>query len=296
MFQLNLDIYTIFLDRLFIKDNIISTNLIKDVYLHFENSIKIYINVKENNFYEVFNINGIPRNELFKPEIIIIFNDNTEKIIKNATDNYLIKETYWQYVNPIIEELKQKQNGRVLEIGSRARSGISRKNQFKPNMNWEYVGFDIYNGENVDVIGDGHCISSYFPNEHFDFVVSIAVLEHIMIPWKLSIELNKIMKVGSIGIFITHQTYPVHDMPWDFWRFSDKSWDAIFNKYTGFQILNTKMLEPAYIVSKVIHQALDHQDYMGYQCSLVIFKKIGNTDLSWNVNINDIILSQYPTT
>jgi len=31
----------------------------------------------------------------------------------------------------------------------------------------------------------------------------------------------------------------MHETPWDFWRFSDTSWNSLFNCYTGFRVLDT---------------------------------------------------------
>ena len=64
-----------------------------------------------------------------------------------------------------------KEGMKILEIGSRAVTGfIPRK--FFPLAN--YVGFDIIAGENVDVIGDAHKLSSYFDSsEKFDLVFSL---------------------------------------------------------------------------------------------------------------------------
>ena len=60
-------------------------------------------------------------------------------------------------------DLANKNHWRVLEIGSREVTGVSsmRKRLFDA----EYVGFDFYSGNNVDIIGDVHKLSSYFNGE-----------------------------------------------------------------------------------------------------------------------------------
>src|SRR6266446_636421 len=65
----------------------------------------------------------------------------------------------------------------VLELGARARSGISRRDLFK-DLN--YTGFDIKDGENVDVVGDAHRLTSMFERGQFDFAYSISVFEHLL--------------------------------------------------------------------------------------------------------------------
>src|SRR5262245_5071097 len=63
-------------------------------------------------------------------------------------------------------DIGNKPGMRILEIGSREVTGPSTD-----RANFEkacYVGFDIYPGTNVDVVGDVHRLSSYFaPDERF---------------------------------------------------------------------------------------------------------------------------------
>ena len=57
---------------------------------------------------------------------------------------------------------------RVLEIGSRNVTGANLRSRFS---NADYIGFDFYAGENVDVVGDAHKLSSYFEGEQkFDLI------------------------------------------------------------------------------------------------------------------------------
>ena len=123
---------------------------------------------------------------------------------------------------------------KVLEIGSRNVTGIMRNEHFK---NAEYVGFDVLGGENVDVVGDAHQLSKYFSSENFDAVFSISVFEHLLMPWKVILEINRVMKMGGFLFISTHPTWSSHELPWDFWRFQKNSFHALLNKYTGFDIV-----------------------------------------------------------
>lgn len=191
-------------------------------------------------------------------------------------------------------DLRTRPSGRVLEVGSRARSGVTRRDQIPST--WEYAGFDIIDGPNVDLVGDAHQLSQHFPYESFDAVFAMSVLEHILMPWKFAIELNRVMRPGAVGLFTTHHTWPLHEKPWDFWRFSDQAWKAILNPATGFEIIETQLAEPAFIVPRWTHAVTNFGDaYFGWLTSCVRFRKIGNTSLEWPVEVSDVTDTVYPS-
>ncbi|WP_373690468.1 methyltransferase domain-containing protein [Sphingobium sp. DEHP117] len=64
----------------------------------------------------------------------------------------------------------------------------------------------------------------FFEASSFDAVYSVSVFEHLLMPWKVALEMNRVLRMGGIAYIHTHQTLGLHDMPWDFWRFSDTSW------------------------------------------------------------------------
>jgi hypothetical protein len=189
--------------------------------------------------------------------------------------------------------LAEKGEGKLLEIGSRARSGIVQTSHVPAN--WTYTGVDLIEGPNVDVVGDAHRLSQLLTEPRFDAVVSISVLEHILMPWRFVIELNRVLNPGAIGFMSSHQSWPLHDQPWDFWRFSDTAWAALFNQATGFEVLATGLGERAYMVAEKIHPITAHrEDHPVWGISAVLFRKIGDTQLDWPVEPEDVIHTSYP--
>ncbi len=183
--------------------------------------------------------------------------------------------------------------GTLLEVGARARSGTTRRDWAPPG--WGYSGFDIVAGPNVDIVGDAHALSRLCPAEHFDAVMAFSVLEHLLMPWKFIIELNRVLKPGAIGLFTTHQSWPLHDAPWDFWRFSDKAWAGLLNPATGFEIIDARLGEPAYLVAERCSPTTAFAERPGaYLASFVLFRKIGATELNWPVELTEIIGTHYP--
>lgn len=184
-------------------------------------------------------------------------------------------------------------SARVLEIGSRARSGISRGELFS---GCEYVGVDICAGDNVDVVADVHELSKRRIGR-FDFVFSVSVFEHLLMPWKVAVELAKIMNQGGLVFLQTHQAWALHDVPWDFWRFSRESWQAIFNSQTGFEIIGTAYKQPCLYVSAFDtgSPVIDHGfKNFGYYTVVCLAKKIGEPKVEWPATLSQIIETKYP--
>ncbi|MCB2186179.1 MAG: class I SAM-dependent methyltransferase [Deltaproteobacteria bacterium] len=208
--------------------------------------------------------------------------------------NNLAGDPYHLLVNRFFHEtLPSLGSGRVLEVGSRARSGVSRRDLIPPEL--EYVGMDIAPGENVDVVGDAHELSAAFPAGHFAAIFSMSVFEHLLMPWKVVLEMNRILAPGGLVMITTHHTFPLHDQPWDFWRYSGDAWQALFNSATGFQIVDTALGEPAAIVPVFSHALLNGLDQQpAFLANTVLARKTGESQLSWPVKLAEVVDSRYP--
>lgn len=192
------------------------------------------------------------------------------------------------------ERLRVKPTGHLLEIGSRSRSG--NVNRYLVPEGWTYEGLDVVAGPNVDTVGDAHRLASLYPPATFDAVLAVSVLEHILMPWRFVVELNRVLKPGALGFFVTHQTWPLHDQPFDYFRFSDRAWIGLLNEATGFEILAAKMGEPCFVVPSKVQSstAFGEETPAGMLISSVLFRKIGETELSWNVDPEPLMEGTYP--
>lgn len=128
----------------------------------------------------------------------------------------------------------------VLEIGSRVVTGARWRDKF---ASANYTGFDFYPGDNVDVVGDAHRLSSYF-DKKFDLIFSSAVFEHLYMPWVVAEEIQKLLKVGGCVFVETHFSYKAHERPWNFFQFSEVGLQALFNSALGFEVLDSGMSNP----------------------------------------------------
>ncbi len=182
---------------------------------------------------------------------------------------------------------------RVLEIGSRARSAISRRDKLPASAT--YVGLDIMQGPNVDVVGDAHDLKANFAGASFDAVFSLSVFEHLLMPWKVALEINHVLRVGGLLFINTHPAWPLHDLPWDFWRFSDRAWTGLFNRYTGFEIISAVLGEEAMIVPRITHAVVARMDRSPtYLSTAVLCRKVAETSLTWPVPLREVAQGFYP--
>ncbi len=232
---------------------------------------------------------------LVRGKLRIRFSNNTEFEIDQLGNRANHRDPAHLLLGTFQSLLQSRPVGRLLEIGSRARSGITRRHLAPKG--WDYTGVDILDGENVDVVGDVHRLSDLFPANNFQAVMSFSVFEHVLMPWKAAVEINRILDVGGVGFLFTHQTWPMHDQPWDFWRFSAESWRALFNSRTGFAIIDAAVGEPAYVVANLCHPATNFGPVpAGFLASAVLFQKTSETDLDWAVALDEVVQDFYPAT
>lgn len=184
----------------------------------------------------------------------------------------------------------------MLKLGSRSVDNSPAVNVF-PHCK-EHIGMDIHPGVGVDVVGDAHKLSELFAKDQFDYIYSLSVFEHLFAPWKVVIEMNKVMKTGGYVFVGTHPVWPIHELPWDFWRFPENGFHALFNKHTGFEIVSLTEGLPAKLYSLVEDEptkaACMHQLNQGVA---VIARKVGDyrSDLlSWDIDISEILDTTYP--
>lgn len=140
-------------------------------------------------------------------------------------------------------EIANKPGMRVLEIGSREVTGkSSARNDFDKA---HYLGFDYYSGDNVDIVGDAHRLSSYFEGEEkFDLIYSSACFEHFAMPWLVAAEIAKLLKVGGHVFVETHFSFSSHERPWNFFQFSDMGLKVLFSPALGITCIDSGMSNP----------------------------------------------------
>lgn len=190
-------------------------------------------------------------------------------------------------------DVASRPGARILELGARARSGHERRGHF---ASAEHVGFDIREGPGVDVVGDAHALRSIFPDGHFAFATSVSVFEHLAWPWKAVVELAHVLEPGGLVYTQSHQTWPVHDAPWDFYRYSKSGWRALFCAATGFEVVAADDLMPARVVPlcQTGDPSIAVEGSTGFLMSACIARKIGEPQVAWDAVPDLSLFAEYP--
>lgn len=210
-------------------------------------------------------------------------------LVKDVSEPENVSHSKWR---EYIYNNWNKKGVRILEIGSREVTGKSEaRARF---CEAEYVGFDYYDGDNVDVIGDVHKLSSYFgEGEQFDLIFSSACFEHFAMPWVASAEIAKLLKVGGHVFVETHFSFTTHERPWNFFQFSDMALQVLFPPALGFECIESGMSNP--IVGRFSSFADDYlknQPVLGLYChSEFLGKKVERVDdFKWEtLGLNDVV-------
>lgn len=212
------------------------------------------------------------------PEVYKVFDVPTDRKISH--DNWI----------DYLVELCDKPGMRILEVGSREVTGDVFRDKFR---HASYVGFDYYSGNNVDVVGDAHKLSSYF-DEKFDLIFSSAVFEHLAMPWMAAIEMIKLLKKGGYIFIETHYSYASHERPWHFFQFSENALDVLFPEKFGMRCIRKGCSNPIegnfseeaseYLRGRLIPGLYCHSEYLGQK-----MEDVEEEELDWSgVTLEDV--------
>tara|TARA_B110000046_G_scaffold52102_1_gene58144 strand:+ start:20494 stop:21237 length:744 start_codon:yes stop_codon:yes gene_type:complete len=216
-------------------------------------------------------------------------------IAKDIPHSEKIRHDKWQ---EYLYENFNKEGLRILEVGSRE---VTANSKARERFNKaEYVGFDYYPGNNVDVVGDAHKLSTYFDqNERFDLIFSSACFEHFAMPWQVSYEIAKLSKVGGHIFVETHFSFSSHERPWHFFHFSDMALKVLFSEAMGINCIEAGFSTPLvgrfskfaapYLRLKPVKAMYCHVEFFGKKTEHV-------DDFNWSsINLEELVgNSKYP--
>jgi len=128
-------------------------------------------------------------------------------------------------------------NSSVLEIGA-TKSPITREASWKLvptgtqysvldlNINRVKKAFPEMSPDNIYIQDLHECT---IPDNTFDVVISIDVLEHVERPWICAEQIQRITKPGGYIFTVVPWSWRYHPCPMDYWRFSPKCLESLFS-------------------------------------------------------------------
>lgn len=147
-------------------------------------------------------------------------------------------------------------SGKTLDIGA----GGSPYAKLFPNR----VSVDIVSQEGVDVVADVHDLS-VFKNEEFDIILCTEALEHFHDPTQAIRELTRVLKRDGILILSTRFIFPLHNIPHDYYRFTEYGLRYLLR---GYDIKKFVADGNTMTTLAILYQRI------GYQCDTLWFKPL----------------------
>ncbi len=145
---------------------------------------------------------------------------------------------------------RERRAPRVLELGTRQSvPGRSTRHEAWVPHAAEYVGVDLAPGADVDLVADIHRLSAVVGGERFDIVISCSTFEHVKYPHLAALEILRTLAIGGLLFVQTHQTFPLHAYPADYFRFSREALASLFGTRMGFRTIGTEYVYPAEVRS-----------------------------------------------
>ena len=173
-------------------------------------------------------------------------------------------ELSW-FEQEFIRLMNERDKPAVLEIGTYKTTPTTTTFKHKldgqvPGM--DFIGIDCREGENVDQVADAHRLADVFPANHFDGVISLFTFEHLARPWVVAHQIRHVLKPGGFVWVCTHQTYPLHYYPYDYFRFSKEAMAILFDEVDGWEMIKNEYSLPAVIMP---HTNRIHGDTWNFQ-------------------------------
>ena len=128
----------------------------------------------------------------------------------------------------------------VLEVGSLDVNG-SVRDIFASGTYGDYLGLDMRDGKNVDIVLNAHDIPTRWTTPTFDLVICFDTLEHDDKFWVTVENMRNIVKEGG-WLFVSAPSgaCPEHDHPHDYWRFMPQSFNLFFEGFKNVEILKDR--------------------------------------------------------
>lgn len=126
----------------------------------------------------------------------------------------------------------------IYEFGSFRVPGQEELADLRPIfLGKKYIGTDIRKGLGVDKILDLHKVN--LPNNSVGTALVLDTLEHVENPHQAMKELYRILRPGGLIVISSVMKFPIHNYPYDYWRFTPEAFKALLKKFKNVVVLST---------------------------------------------------------
>lgn len=122
-----------------------------------------------------------------------------------------------------------KVTGPVLEIGSKDYGSTASYRAFY-TVN-EYIGVDLAEGKNVDLVLDLTKETGPLRPNHFSLGICCSVLEHVRKPWLMAENISSLIKPSGTIYISVPWVWRFHAYPDDYYRFSHRGVAELFPEF-----------------------------------------------------------------
>ncbi|MGK2955278.1 MAG: methyltransferase domain-containing protein [Solirubrobacterales bacterium] len=127
---------------------------------------------------------------------------------------------------------------KVLDVGSWTREGqLAARAIFEPR-GFNYVGLDLVQGPNVDMVPNDPYSWSEIETESIDVVISSSTFEHNPYFWITMAEISRVLAPGGLICLVAPSCGRVHRYPLDCWRFYPDAGAALC-AYSGLKLVES---------------------------------------------------------
>lgn len=120
---------------------------------------------------------------------------------------------------------------RVLDVGG----GISPYYPLFASIAGDYARNDIEAREGIRYVSPVEALD--IPDASFDLVLCTQVLEHVRHPLRALEEMGRVLAPGGHLFLTTHGVYPFHPDPYDYWRWTQQGFEALFEDTPALELL-----------------------------------------------------------
>lgn len=156
-----------------------------------------------------------------------------------------------ELLNSFLRHCQTLQAPKVLELGTKqslpGRSTIRR--DWVPHAEI-FLGTDVESGADVDLVADAHRLAHAVGDESFDVIISCSTFEHLKYPTLAAHAIMRTLTVGGYLFIQTHQSFPLHSYPSDYFRFSRDALASLFGTRMGFRVHATAYEFPVKLCSR----------------------------------------------